>query len=175
MYSCDRIYEIGKNGHWKELIAYFAKNPLIAGKAVRYVKESSGWTLLHQAARWGSEEGVAVCLQFGADLELKANNSKTPIQVAAENGHEELAAKMKDAITGKLWKPVLDSTLRAASSKWSEHIERVAVEDFNVGYGGGEVNIRTGDKYYTDSWGRVLVGWGGSTFPPANMDGDPQF
>ncbi len=173
--TSEEIYELGKVGQWTDVLSHFKQNPLCVGKAVRYVQKSSGWSLLHQAAYWGNHPAVAVCLKFGANLELLAKDSKTPIQVAADHGHAALSERMQRAVTGSLWKPVADDpSLRAASNKWCEHNEKMSKEDFKVGYAGGEVDIKIGDTYYIDSWGRVLIGWHGSYSPPCGMDGDPQ-
>lgn len=174
-FSSEEIYESGKAGHWNNVLEAFESDPLSAGKAVRYTKKSSGWSLLHQAAFWNNRDAVAACLKYGADLDLAANDSKLPHEVAAEEGHEMLSIQLKGAKCGSsLWRTdKTNSALRASSSKWSEHKRcESAQSDFIVAYGGGEVHIHSGDEYFTDSWGRVLVGWHGSYRPPCGMDGE---
>ena len=53
-------------------------------------RDSSGQTLLHQAATVGNLTKVQKLLQFGADVSATDNNSWTPLHNAAINGHHEV-------------------------------------------------------------------------------------
>jgi uncharacterized protein len=172
--SIVRIYELGKAGRWDEVTKSFDDDPLLAGHAVRYVRESSGWSLLHQACFWGNRDAVALCLKYGADPSLVTNDSQTAPQVAAWKGYSQLSTDLLAALSkcGSLWRPTSDPRLQASSCIWNERIKCVAAKDFSAGYGGGEVHITAGETYFADSWGRVLVGWHGTTNPPSGMDGE---
>jgi hypothetical protein len=169
------IYSLGKAGSWNKVKNIFQHNEKLAGLSVRHVKISSGWSLLHQAVYWGDSDAVAKCLKYGADLSLVGKDSKTPGRVAFDRGFFELSERMESSILNSVWKPVTDSTLRACSNRWSQKRRRIAAKDFLVGYGGGVVEIKKGEEHYVDDWGRVLVGWHGSTNPPRDMDGDNVF
>jgi hypothetical protein len=67
---------------------------------------------------------------------------------------------------------LVDSTLMASSCTWSEGKKTVATCDFQVGYGGGGVEVEKGSNIWLDSYGRVLVGWHGTHSPPRGMDGE---
>jgi len=63
--------------------------------------------------------------------------------------------------------------LLPSSNLYDEAVRRVADHEMEVQYGGGVVHIKPFDHYYTDSAGRVLVGWHGTYNPPCGMGGDP--
>jgi hypothetical protein len=51
--TCEFIYDLAKNNKWDEVLTIFKSDERFARKTVKYVKPSSGWSLLHQAAYWG--------------------------------------------------------------------------------------------------------------------------
>lgn len=174
--AVEAIYEAGKRGAWSDVERAFLQDPALAGGAVRHVKPSSGWTLLHQAAYWGSKDAARLCLTYGGSLEAADNRGKVPADVAAERGHAELAEWLRAGVVSGVWKPVPRPTMRASSCKWGSHVPatgtRTAAEDFTVAYAGGVVRIGKGRTYHVDDWGRVLVGWHGTFDPPCDMGGE---
>jgi ankyrin repeat protein len=52
----------------------------------------AGWTALMEAAHNGLARGVAALLRCGADPSLKRDDGKTALDLARENGHDEVAA-----------------------------------------------------------------------------------
>ena len=71
-----------------------------------------------------------------------------------------------------LWKHTKRKLL-PSSNLYDEAVRRVADCEMEVQYGGGVVHIKPGDHYFTDSAGRVLVGWHGTYDPPSGMDSEP--
>jgi len=63
-----------------------------------------------------------------------------------------------------------DDGIYNSSPKWNEGKKMIAKEDMRIYYGGGKVEIRAGDKYWTDDSGKILVGWHGTVSPPLGMD-----
>lgn len=172
--SVEEIYELGKNGNFQRIEIEFENNLGLAGKAVRYVQPISGWTLLHQAAYWGDELGIRLCLIFGGSLEVMSIDGQTPIDVAISKGNHHLGEILRMAVMKACWRPVTEnSSLRASSCVWGEATPCTAQINMTVGYGGRVISIPKGGNYYSDSWGRVLVGWHGSYDPPYGMDGVP--
>lgn len=172
--TVEAIYVAGKAGSWGVVERAFVHDPDLAGRAVRYIKQSSGWTLLHQAAYWGSKQPARLCLAYGGALDVADHVGKLPADVAAGRGDAELAEWLRAGEVGGLWKPAADATLRASSNKWRSRdlasSVRTAAEDFTVSYGGRALKIRQGQRYYVDDWDRVLVGWHGTHDPPRGMD-----
>lgn len=167
------LYEAAKQGKWALLLPLFVELPRLAAKAARYVRPSSGWTFLHQAAYFGHEDGARVLIRAGAPLARRSTSGERPVEVATARGHGELAGLLRRAMdTGEgLWAPVDDPEVLPSSSAWGEgHACRAEVE-LKVGYGGSVVTIPAGAVHYQDSFGRILVGWHGSYGPPSGMDG----
>lgn len=175
--TVEDVYLAGKQGAWDVVERAFLRDPALAGRAVRHVKPSSGWTLLHQAAYWGSKDAARLCLAYGGALDVADDHGKIPADIAAGRGDAELAEWLRAGEVGDLWKPVAAAPNRRASScKWRScdptTAVRTAEEDFLVAYAGHAVTIRRGQQYHLDDWGRVLVGWHGTTDPPCGMDGE---
>uniref|UniRef100_UPI0035902682 ankyrin-3-like n=1 Tax=Myxine glutinosa TaxID=7769 RepID=UPI0035902682 len=57
---------------------------------------SSGFTALHIAAHYGSQDVAVLLLDRGADCNFKANNGITPLHVSAKRGHTELVTTLLD-------------------------------------------------------------------------------
>lgn len=175
--TVEAVYLAGKRGAWDVVEQAFRRDPALAGRAVRHVKPSSGWTLLHQAAYWRSKRAARLCLAYGGSLGVADKAGKTPADVAAERGDAELAEWLRAGEVDGLWKPAASPTARASSCKWRScdpaSAVRVAEEDFAVAYGGHAVKIPRGRRYHVDDWGRVLIGWHGSYDPPRGMDDEP--
>lgn len=174
--TVEAVYLAGKQGAWDVVEQAFLRDQELAGRAVRYVKPSSGWTLLHQAAYWGSKEAARLCLAYGGSLTLADHRGETPADIAASRS-AALAEWLRAGEVSEVWRPVAEPNRRASSHKWRScepaASVRIAVEDFLVAYAGATIEIREGRRYYVDDWGRVLIGWHGTHDPPCGMDGEP--
>lgn len=102
------------------------------------------------------------------------NGSLTPADVAEQHGYHGLASFLRKASIGKqgLWQPPVDPDVLPSSNRWKEAKEESAETELLVAYGGGVVKIPKGGRYFSDSLGRVLVGWHGTFNPPRDMDGE---
>lgn len=170
----ERLYAKAKSGKWEDVWVDLAGERELAIACSRYVKPSSGWTFLHQAAYAGNERAVRGLVRLGASLAVRSKENETPRDVAAKRGHAGVAALMGDAERGQngLWAPSADSDLMPSSSSWAEARKRRAWRDLRVGYGGAVVVIPAGACYYVDLFERVLIGWHGTYDPPGGMDGE---
>lgn len=168
------LYGRARSGYWEEVWCALVGEHELAVACSRYVKATSGWTFLHQAAYAGNEAAVRVLVRLGASLSALSKEGQTAREVAAKRGHVALVAVMRDAEVGAadLWAPAADPDLLPSSGAWGTHAERYAWRELRVGYAGGRVVIPAGARYYVDSFERVLVGWHGTYDPPAGMDGE---
>ena len=55
----------------------------------------AGWTALHYAASFGFVELAEAFINRGADLQARDDEGKTPLQVAGEAGHLEVAQLLR--------------------------------------------------------------------------------
>lgn len=165
-------YQLAKNGEFAELLQEWRRLPLLAIRCSRFQKETSGWSFLHQAAYFGHEQACRTLIGLGAVVALPAKDRKTPIDVAIERGHRQVAELLRQGLESEhsLWQPPRDANLLPSSCLWNEPNRRIAKQTLYVAYGGGVVIIPKGDCYFVDSYERVLVGWHGSYNPPMDMD-----
>jgi ankyrin repeat protein len=63
---------------------------LLENDAPADVRQEGGWTPLHEAAQIGDLEMVRDLLQHRADPQARNNDGKTPADMAAAKGHEEI-------------------------------------------------------------------------------------
>jgi ankyrin repeat protein len=56
------------------------------------------WTYIHQASSHGWLEVTRLLLIYGAKVDGKDNEGKTPHQVASENGHHEIAKLLSEHV-----------------------------------------------------------------------------
>ncbi|HMJ62080.1 MAG TPA: ankyrin repeat domain-containing protein, partial [Bryobacteraceae bacterium] len=54
--------------------------------------QEGGWTALHGAAQAGQRGMVEALLTSGADINLRAGNQQTPLDMALIKGHQEVLA-----------------------------------------------------------------------------------
>ena len=168
-------YQLAALGAWPEVLSEWARHRPTARQCSRYRSPTSGWTFLHHAAAVGNEPACRELIRLGAATGSLTPGGKSAADLADEMGYGSLASLLRESTHGgeSLWEPSENSDLAASSSSWGEAQERRATEDLQVGYGGGVVRISTGERYFVDSFERVLVGWHGSYDPPCGMDGEP--
>jgi hypothetical protein len=169
------LYAYAKTGNWTKVLAARAGERELAASCSRYVKPSSGWTFLHQAAYFGHEDAARALVRLGASTTRRSKDRETPADVAERQGHKQLARLLRTAArtADSSWEAPADPTLLPSSCAWSEGTERTAVRELRVAYAGGVVAIPPKATYYVDSFGRVLIGWHGTYDPPRGMDGEP--
>lgn len=170
----ERNYEQAKAGNWVEVLSGWECYPVLARRCSRYSKPGSGWGFLHQAAWFGHEPACRLLISLGAPLTALTHDSCTPADIAHQQGHQALAALLQHAAKGtdSLWKAPGDPDVLPASPLYKEATQIQASIGLLVAYGGGLVRIPAGASCFTDSFGRILVGWHGTFNPPCGMDGE---
>ena len=167
-------YDQARRGDWGYVLSEWKEIPLLARRCSRFLKQSSGWTFLHQAAYFGHEIACRELIRLGAAVGRLSRDGKTAADVAQEKGHTALASLLRRAIQEKesLWLTSTDPDVLPSSSLWGEATERRALEVLLVAYAGGVVKIPNGARYFADSFERILIGWHGTYDPPCGMDGE---
>ncbi|WP_017905914.1 ankyrin repeat domain-containing protein [Pseudomonas asplenii] len=170
----EQAYEQAKHGKWDQLLSEWNELPPLARRCCHYQKASSGWTFLHQAAYFGHEVACRALIRAGASLDSVTYKEQTAADIARNQGHPLLAELLQRASrhSESLWVSPNDPDLLPSSNAWSEAREHRAQEAILVAYAGGVVRIAKGDRYFTDSFERTLVGWHGTYDPPCGMDGE---
>lgn len=105
----DRLLELytnGKNGNWKPVEEAMFGDYRFGGKIARYVRQTSGWTLLHQAAFWNDSEACKLLIRFGASVKKRSNDGETPIDVAQKESYFKVVELLQKADIGSCWAPV---------------------------------------------------------------------
>lgn len=169
----ERFYELAKRGEWPAVLAGWRTSPSFARECAQYLRPTSGWGFLHQAAFSGSRAAAVELVAWGADAGATSRAGETPADVARQHGHDGVATLVESAESSNLWEPPRTATLLPSSSRWGEARRRIATAPMTVGYAGSTVKIAAGDVYWADSFERVLVGWHGTYSPPRGMDGYP--
>ena len=72
---------------------------LLKYRANPNVQEQGGYTALHAAAQNGDLETIRALLYGGADLTLRSDDGKTPLDLALKAGHSEAAKLLQEGIT----------------------------------------------------------------------------
>jgi hypothetical protein len=105
--AVENLYSLAKAGRWAEVMPTFATQPELAARCSRYVKPSSGWTFLHQAAYFGYECGVRTLIRLGALVTALSKDGETPLSVSGQRGHQNVALILESAAAGEhdCWKP----------------------------------------------------------------------
>jgi ankyrin repeat protein len=67
------------------------------GVDVNEVNETYSWTPLHRAVVNGDTEIVKLLLEHGAHTDKQDRFKKTPLDYAVEEGHEEIAALIRES------------------------------------------------------------------------------
>jgi uncharacterized protein len=171
----DALYGLAKAGNWTRVLAALAGEPELASACSRYIRPSSRWTFLHQAAYFGHEDAARALIRLGASTTSHSKDRKTPADVAEQRGHKELSRLLQSAAlaANSSWEAPSDATLLPSSCAWSESVRRTAVREMRVAYAGSIVAIPPRATYYVDSFERILIGWHGTYDPPSGMDGEP--
>lgn len=170
-------YQAAKNGDWDGIMrAMSTNNHANAGTIARVTNRSSGYGMLHQAAYYNNRVAARELIKHGAIIDLRAKDGKSPIDVARERGFVALGDYLLEALR-HAWRVSPNPMTQASSNCYKKPIEKVndGAQSFFVGYQGGIIEIVPGARYYEDEWGRVLVGWHGTTNPPRGMDGQSMF
>lgn len=169
----DNAYEAAKAGHWDRLLKDWEESPVLANRCSRFVKSGSMWTFLHQAAYFGNKRACRELIARGASVDALTHDGLLPSDVATSKNHSALAEFLRNASMGResLWHPPSDPDVLPSSDRWNEATQAIAASLMFVSYAGGLVKIPTRSQYFTDSLGRVLVGWHGTYDPPRDMDG----
>ncbi|MDR1824479.1 MAG: hypothetical protein LBR27_04005 [Bifidobacteriaceae bacterium] len=172
-HTVELLYAQAREGHWDAVLEAWQGNQELGQECAHYVKPSSGWTFLHQAAYFGHETACRELIRLGAAVTAPALDHQTAADVARLRGFAglaELLACAGDLGETKLWLPPADATTLPSSSRFREASPRTATREMWVSYGGGVVAIQPGETYYVDAFERTLVGWHGSYNPPRGMD-----
>lgn len=171
----EAAYVRAKEGDWAAVLTAWGDDPNLAAECAQYVKPSSGWTFLHQAAFFGHERAVRELIRLGASTDTEARDHLSAADIARQRGHHTTADLLERAASGasELWSAPHEVGVLPSSHLWAEATERTAPHELVVCYGGGRTVIAEGARYYVDSFERVLVGWHGTTSPPRDMDGRP--
>lgn len=170
----EQAYEAAKAGKWEILLADWQNSLVLARRCSRYIKQSSQWTFLHQAAYFGNELACRELIKLGASVDSLTHESCTAADIAEKCGHHELAEFLRRALMAQdsLWAPPIDPDVSPSSNRWHEAKQVRSDCHLLVAYGGGLVQIPKDTTYFVDSLGRVLIGWHGTFDPPCDMDGD---
>jgi len=171
----ERLYGLAKAGNWTKLLAALVGERELAVACSCYVRTSSRWTFLHQAAYYGHEDAARALIRLGASTTSQSRDRETPAKIAEQRGHEELSRLLHSAaLTARSsWEAPTDPSLLPSSCAWSESVKRTAVREMRVAYAGGVVAIPSRSTHYVDSFERILIGWHGTYDPPSGMDGEP--
>jgi len=155
----DDLYFLAKHNRWSVIVSIIEKREQKARRIAAYVHPHSGWTFLHQAAYHDNAWAAVVLLAHGAVLSNDIGKIATV---------DKLRVRRVFDLANRSTTKVM-----ARSPSFTEATRRVLPADqcVLVPYAGGVVEIHGTKDYWTDSQGRVLVGWHGSHSPPCGMDG----
>ena len=100
------FYSNGKEGNWKPVEQAMFNDYRFGGKIARYVRKTSGWTFLHQAAFWNDAHACKLFIRFGASTKKLSNDGETPIDVAQKAGYSNVVELLVNAANSSSWTPV---------------------------------------------------------------------
>ena len=80
---CGEIHDAAKNGDLGRVKALVKESPDLV-----FSRDDDGWTALHYAALNGKKDVVELLLANKADVNAKAGNGATPLDIAAGHGHK---------------------------------------------------------------------------------------
>ena len=155
--------------------AAWASHEMFARTCAHYVKPSSGWSFLHQAALFGEESASRELIGLGTQIDRPEKQGRTPVDIARDSHHPHLQELLNSAAETAqgLWAAPRDPRCRPSSSAWGQARAWVPPHDDLVAYSEGQASIAAGHRVWVDDFGRVLVGWHGTVNPPLDMGGYP--
>jgi hypothetical protein len=202
-------YASAKSGDWRAvqrlILGHEISNPEGpigtaqpgARAAALFAKPTSLWTLLHQAAYWGDDCAVAVCLvaaqegvepsgaEARAPLLARARDGQLPADVAAARGFARLAARLRASTPGgdgarefagepSFYANECTPARLAPGGAAAGAPSARAAAPTAVLYARTAILIPAGASFSLDEGrGCIHVGWHGSYDPPCGMDGFP--
>lgn len=93
----EEMYDLLKNGAFFDGPKYAAEG--IGKEIAQYVRGSSGWTFLHQAAFHQHEHAVEWLIKNGADKTIRGRfDGKTPYDVALTNGKAKGSSRIMEML-----------------------------------------------------------------------------
>lgn len=93
----EEIYDFLKNGNHFDGPRYESEG--IMKHVASYIRGSSGWTFLHQAAFFQNDEAIKCLLKHGADKNIRGRfDGKTPYDVALGNGKAKNDSRVLDLL-----------------------------------------------------------------------------
>lgn len=96
----EEIYDLLKNGAFFDGPRYAAEG--LSKPIAEYIRGSSGWTFLHQAAFHQHEPATEWLIKNGADKTIRGRfDGKTPYDVALTNGKAKGATKIMEMLEVK--------------------------------------------------------------------------
>jgi ankyrin repeat protein len=81
--------------HARPTVAFAIARQLLLHGARCDVPQEGGWTALHQAAAAGNSELVNLLLDCGADREARSVDGKSPLDMAIEKKHHQVAEVLR--------------------------------------------------------------------------------
>ncbi|MCP9921348.1 hypothetical protein KBZ12_18090 [Cyanobium sp. Cruz CV13-4-11] len=169
--SVESAYAEAKKGNWAHVLTLWQSEPRFASGCSRYVNPFSGWSFLHQAARFGHEPACRELIRLGTATGTLTYENESAADIARRHQHHELASVLQRSCLDQdaCWCPPRDPKQLPSSNFWDEAQERKASKVMLVAYGGGVVKIPAGSRYFVDSFERTLIGWHGTYDPPGDM------
>ncbi len=169
--SVEQAYALAKQGRWDQVLSLWQSSPVFTGGCSRYQNPFSGWTFLHQAARFGHQTVCRELVRLGSPIGTLNYDDESAADVAKVHGHLLLAKSLRQACldNDSSWAPPRRPDLLPSSRFWEEAQERRASGPMRVAYCGGVVEIPGGARYFADSFERPLIGFHGTYDPPSDM------
>ena len=87
------LYSLAKQGtdkNWKCIINAWNEDSMLATNCARFIKPSSQWGFIHQAAHSGHEEACRILIKLGADTNKYTNKGERPVDIATRRHHASL-------------------------------------------------------------------------------------
>ena len=72
------------------------QSPCLINAHINFKTDTSENSILHQLAKKGYTEFVAILLKFGLNIDIKNNKGSTPLHLAAANGHANIVKLLID-------------------------------------------------------------------------------
>ncbi len=176
--AIESLYEKASRGLWDTVIEAWKKEPHTAMLCSRYTCPESRNTFLHHAAKYGNINVCRELIRRGTDASQRSRAGYTAKDLAKDARKRECEIYLDgadDIDHSSPWRLNLQTSpfLLPSSNQWKAALEHVASQDMLVAFNGEIVSINKGERYYSDDFGRALIGWAGSFYPPTWSDGQP--